>query len=198
MGEAAGVLCDAVPVHADVSPSATEGGMMRELFGQDAVDLLRAQVAKKGHDYVYVRRNDAGVQLTMGLDIVTGQNGVCMNWVRGPEGTREPDCLLGHVYADLGVLNVVFQSATVWALRRTLWAAGVRMTPRALYLFDVAQVAQDAGRTWGEALRYAGRAMISCSDDDTMPCTDAPHHPPENLPAEDDDDGLLSPPWSNM
>jgi hypothetical protein len=125
----------------------------RQIFARDAIELLRAQVEKKGADYVYIRH-------------VEGDCNICKNYVRGPEGVRVPDCLLGHVYADLGVLHVVFETSAIRQMVRLLFYAGIEMSERAIYVFDVAQVAQDQRRTWGEALAYATRAAESCADDD--------------------------------
>jgi len=106
----------------------------------EALQLLRAQLAKRGPDFVYPHADD-----------------ICSNWTSAPGGPHLPDCIVGHVLFDLaqqGRLDwgEVPQSADIYATNVDL---GRPFDPEAVEVLEVAQDLQDRGRPWGFAVREA-------------------------------------------
>jgi hypothetical protein len=106
-----------------------------------AIAALEEAVAEKGEDYVY-RTDNPGGQCYYSVD-------------------GEPSCIVGHVFAKLD--QELFRDVADWEARyhqsmsvrtvRTRWPS--RMDYDALEALSMAQVYQDAGRTWGQAVKAA-------------------------------------------
>lgn len=157
MGKGAGLLSAEVPVQAGVP--AEESRL--KINAAKAVELLTAQVAKKGPDYKYPRRPWQAVTefapLSATHECYNPDQTICVNWIPGEGGKREPDCIMGHVYADLGVLDRIPATVNVYGATHGLARAGIVMTARAQRVFFSAQTAQDRGFPWGVALDTATR-----------------------------------------
>ena len=95
----------------------------------EVLEHLRAVVAAKGADYVY-------------------PESACFYAING-----EPACIVGHVYARLGLLDKATQDsgASAWALHES------KITSNGRDFLGNAQRVQDARGTWGEALAAAER-----------------------------------------
>ena len=99
----------------------------------EVLEHLRAVVAEKGADYVYAEKE-------------------CQYAIAGV-----PSCIVGHVYARLGLLDGRTQSS---ALRATLLHAD-DIAEQAMWVLGAAQAVQDGDvprferGTWGEALAAA-------------------------------------------
>lgn len=123
---------------------------------------LRAVVAERGPEYVYER--------------IQGTGFVCIYWDRAKDC---PSCLVGHLLARFGFTNLPAfiegksVDAAIWgSLDRdsefaTFWRE--RFTVPALRLLSAAQTEQDAGATWGSALRTAEAAYAMWSADRRFP-----------------------------
>lgn len=121
--------------------------MAYKLTAKKALGLLADVVQKQGEDYVY--REDPRVIKV---------EGTCAN--RYPDG--EPACIAGHVYrllADAGHFEwdaVPMYCTAGWALGTIADAsAGFTYTDGAVRVLCAAQDIQDAGGSWGKALRRA-------------------------------------------
>lgn len=144
-------------------------------IGKDkAIELLEKQVEKKGADYVYPYDE-------------------CIYFADGSQSEEEngklaecgtPLCILGNVYADLGLTaddlrvyqteadytrNYGDSSEYGWypgqagAIGTGLWDVlpdtdKVELTPEAIEVFHKAQTVQDRGESWGKALEAAKAA----------------------------------------
>ena len=93
----------------------------------EVLEHLRAVVADKGDDYVYPESSCA-----YSLD-------------------GEPACIVGHVYARLGLLPLARRNAIAWRMFPDL------ISEKARSALEAAQRVQDARGTWGEALAAAER-----------------------------------------
>lgn len=114
---------------------------MITLSYDQALDLLRAQVEKKGADYVYtIPEVEVEGDSFFGVD--------CRYFVDG-----QPSCIVGHVFADLGVS----EQHVLEGSRPTQAAPDfVKMEDlKTEALLVVAQSYQDAGTPWGEAVEVA-------------------------------------------
>lgn len=98
----------------------------------EAIRLLRKEVANKGEDFVYERSDCVYV------DHVTGQ----------------PSCIVGHALADAGVDMSTFYGA---ANIRGILDHSFRdlLDYEASLVFGAAQIAQDEHVPWGKALAEA-------------------------------------------
>ena len=92
----------------------------------EVLEHLRAVVADEDAGYVYT--------------------GACVYSLYG-----EPACLVGHVYARLGLLPLARRNAIAWRMFPDLISAEARSA------LEAAQRVQDARGTWGEALAAAER-----------------------------------------
>lgn len=109
---------------------------------EDALGLLQRQVEKKGADYIYTDHYED-----------------CELAGRKP-GTdeAEPRCIVGHVYADLGVpvIDLVSIYGTVGCETvRFDYEYGIRFEQDAIDLLRSAQREQDGGMPWGDAVKHA-------------------------------------------
>lgn len=119
-----------------------------------AIELLEKQVEKKGEDYVYPFAN-----------CVYFAPGDMMNTAgeRVEEGT--PLCIVGNVYADLGLTvdDLYFYDCDGTSTASQDGVVGenlpdeskVVLTEGAILVLKAAQVEQDAHETWGHALEVA-------------------------------------------
>lgn len=112
-----------------------------------ARELVSLAIAEKGEDYVYV--NERGVS-----------GGACYNVHTDPDGNLTPGCLVGHALylggiplASMGGLRM---TSAAGSLLGDLRDEGLlSRSPAAVeWLLDV-QLAQDDGKTWGEAVAIA-------------------------------------------
>lgn len=119
------------------------------LDAPQAVAMLRKVVYGR-EDYVYVRPSNVPY---------------CVNFT--DEG--QPSCVVGHVLAELGLTFEVAELLGVESNVAIMSAAdkvnecpdfGWTLTEAAVQVLTAAQLVQDDGRTWGEAL---GRAE-ACAD----------------------------------
>jgi hypothetical protein len=112
---------------------------------QDALDLLEAQVAKRGADYRY--------QDEFGDD--------CQYFVDG-----RPGCIIGGIFADLGLtedrlIRKVFVDGDPsvanesFVMNLDLDLMGLDVSPYAVNVLQQAQWSQDSDDTWGQALEHA-------------------------------------------
>lgn len=113
---------------------------------EEAKRLLQAQVDKKGEDFVY--RSDPDF-------------GTCVNWREAWNGERVPDCIVGHVIHDLGLLDLVDCDAGASTTLDILALHGVVATEKARALFRHVQVLQDSGMPWGSALTLSASRVES-------------------------------------
>ena len=108
-------------------------GLMAGLIGVPKVlEHLRAVVAEKGADYVYW--------------------GPCVYAIDGA-----PACIVGHVYARLGLLDedTQWSGAGVNLLHRDAIARSARSVLRAAQVVQDGDVSRSERGTWGEALAAA-------------------------------------------
>lgn len=108
-----------------------------------ALALLKKQVKKNGEDFIYSKVNDG-----------YGNPG-CVYF---DPRTKSPSCIVGHVLADLGV---TFDELDSYDLNSDTDVASLvveeflAISPATMKVLAAAQVAQDTGRTWGDALKEA-------------------------------------------
>ncbi len=89
------------------------------------------------------------------------------------EGEWEPVCIVGHALVELGVdpgdlvrvSNASYPIGNSNCLRYLEEDAGVRLSQGAVSVLRQAQVAQDGGDDWGEALGFAEVAYHYIKDD---------------------------------
>lgn len=114
---------------------------MREVSYDETKALLEG-IVKGREDFVYVP--------------VDGYR--CVNWTEDDEG-RTPSCIVGHVFAKLGVLGELRVGFKGWDAHGTtdmLAQFGVAwFDPSAVRLLARVQSKQDDGATWGLALGEA-------------------------------------------
>lgn len=133
-----------------------------------AIELLEKQVEKKGADYVYEFAS---------CQYFADETGTMCNrdFVgRTPVELGQPLCIVGHVYADLGLtINDLYRAsedyddeADEYTTQEIQDQGGnvmevhpdpkkVVLTPDAEMVLNVAQEFQDTGYTWGAALDEA-------------------------------------------
>lgn len=108
--------------------------MKKIIERKEALELLERAVAEKGADYTVDQcqyfENDSSV----------------------------PVCIVGHVLCYLGVPTEEFnyRNTTKFSLVAP-HLDSVQFTDEAVYALNKAQIAQDHGKTWGEALEVASR-----------------------------------------
>ena len=163
MGKGTGLLSPELPVQSRVP--AEESGL--KINAAKAIEMLNRQVEKKGADYVYPRRLWSEVANRETRADLSPDQTVCVNWIL-VNGKAEPDCILGHVYADWGILGQCGMTSNVHMVLRTLSRAGILLTQRAISTFHTAQQKQDNGWTWGAAVESATWHAEHCTaDNDT-------------------------------
>src|SRR6478752_3164201 len=125
-----------------------------------ARELLLAAVSQKGADFV-----------------AESYDGVCIYAARDEHGALTPQCIVGQVFANLGLLGLLVSNGAhivsgtvpeqssachvgsyVW---ENLSDAGVHVTPEAQALFRGAQSKQDRHVPWGEAVEAAVAEYIT-------------------------------------
>lgn len=93
-----------------------------------------------------------------------GNDSTCVNWVRNPDGTHSPSCLIGQLWWKLG-FDQTCMGATDnahSALRRLTEDGLVKVPegdPVGVYLRAV-QASQDSRHPWGEAMKAGERELI--------------------------------------
>ena len=75
--------------------------------------------------------------------------------------TGAPSCIVGHVLNKHGLLMGVADADVNYHPVRDVTVIHYAFTPEAEIVLEVAQSAQDAGKTWGEALVAAKEAASS-------------------------------------
>jgi hypothetical protein len=111
----------------------------QQLDARDALALLDFQVERKGPEHVYART----------------ELGTCVNFTGGDVEERVPDCIVGHVFADLGLLDRLTRTSGAETANTE---ADEPFEPAATEYLTTAQIAQDRGDTWGAAVDAAHRA----------------------------------------
>lgn len=114
---------------------------------EQALQLLQTQVTKKGDGYIYKAEErpvpDAKVN--------------CVYY----EQDQTPSCIVGHILDDLNVdskkITTEFNTKGLWLLNESSVnelnkELKLGLTPEAESVLTSAQIAQDNGHTWGEAL----------------------------------------------
>lgn len=123
---------------------------MERIDVAEALALLERAVAEKGEDYIYPNGGRG--------DDFHSENGACVYQTRY---TKQPACIVGHAlyYKDLlqYVVDADYNEGT--GPHTLAYALGVFTTAAADFLNEV-QSAQDAGKTWGAALRL-GRDFLA-------------------------------------
>ena len=125
------------------------------LSADQAVALLRKVVYGR-EDYLYERFPPSA---SLGSD----DAGYCLNF----DQHGNPSCVVGHVLVEMGlsfeeaeVLHIATNKAipNVASILNEYGQFGWSFSREAVNVLTEAQVAQDDGRTWGEALAMAERA----------------------------------------
>lgn len=135
----------------------------RELSADQAIELLEAAVATRGAEYNYR------------FTAQEGSGATCLYIRNG-----EPSCLVGVALVTEGVPievltyidefthdceNECLEDCTessigsIWAGQVLRDRAGLMLSDEARWVLSSAQIYQDTGRTWGEALEAAKRAL---------------------------------------
>lgn len=130
-----------------------------------ALDMLKRQVEKRGVDYLYPRRRWDEIPSLSSHDAYDPNSTICVNWFE-VDGKREPDCIMGHVYQDMGVLHLVPATVDLYGATISLSVAGILLTARAQRVFFTAQTAQDRGEPWGLAVLKASEYVTDDHYDD--------------------------------
>lgn len=118
--------------------------MKRELTYEDAVLGLKRAIELKGADYVYERVKVSTGDVTVPL---------CVNWDNG-----QPSCIVGHVLVnEMGVDpdDPAAQASQAQSAAGTLVFLDIKADERTQSLLGLAQIAQDRGTPWGEAVESA-------------------------------------------
>ena len=115
--------------------------MIKVIKYDEVVAMLKAIVAGK-EDFVY-----------------QFEEGSCVYWTDGEDGTRDASCLVGHVFQAWGVLSdlpQIFRHSSAIRAAGVLREKGVLvLTHKALVLLGSVQRLQDEGIPWGEAVQEA-------------------------------------------
>lgn len=106
-----------------------------------AIAMMTVIVEEAGADFVYTKKP------TPGLRDKGGDPGTCMYVYED-----EPDCLIGRVLHRLWATLDQLRDKEGYAARLLSDLCGGENVAMVL---DAAQIVQDAGRTWGEALHAA-------------------------------------------
>jgi hypothetical protein len=114
---------------------------------QQAVDLLQTAVAKRGADYIYPKE-----LLSVENEIPTE----CVYY--DPAG--QPSCMVGEVLYAMGVIldiddECISHGANGNGLSELIDEDYIHVDTPTLELLQMAQVKQDHGMPWGEALNVA-------------------------------------------
>lgn len=105
----------------------------------ETLELLERAVAEKGPDHVYQQHTEVG----------DGDGAMCR--YANPDGT--PDCIVGYVLSYVGLLG---SGAHLWeGLAGSLLVVQKNFTVEAIQILLEAQITQDNGKPWGEALEAA-------------------------------------------
>lgn len=120
------------------------------LTGEGALGLLRLVVFEKGEGYVYPNS----------VNRVEG----CRNFEDG-----QPSCIVGHVFAKLGVTYDDAVNASIDGTKGVRWSTNCleksgfewSFSRNAIKVLSSAQSWQDRGATWGEALAAAEKSLTS-------------------------------------
>lgn len=137
-----------------------------------AIELLEKQVEKKGEDYVYTSEFDSCSYFADGTVAYKDKYDFDLSDEENQDAYPEegsPLCIVGHVYADLGLTVDDLYYTTSRNYEGTKGQDGdlqdvqpdpekVRMTEGAQWVLQEAQHAQDTGAPWGVALDAAQRA----------------------------------------
>lgn len=130
---------------------------MLELNLEKATSLLDATVTTQGVEYVYNRHNGSCQYFHSEnrYDDETGE------WVRENE---RPGCLVGHVLLDLGLtyddlyeVNTLSADAAMYDLQQR---GLLSYTADAEQILSMAQISQDNGVAWGEAVERAKLGQV--------------------------------------
>lgn len=120
----------------------------RLITAHDAVELLKAEVDRKGEDYVYEEPPGPGCSYTVhDRDTFSA--------------TDTPSCIVGHVFVHLGLDmsredGLPIEGPLDHVIEQFKKAnPALRMTKAALIVLRTAQSLQDRGETWGLALKAA-------------------------------------------
>lgn len=111
------------------------------ITAEQALELLQAQVTKKGDGYVYKAEERAA----------TGGTVHCYYY----EEDKTPSCIVGHVFEDLGLeasrILDGYNNATVNSAMAHAFPE-LQVSPEAFEVLKTAQFIQDDGKSWGDAL----------------------------------------------
>ena len=110
--------------------------MTRVLEYNEALSLLKAQIEKKGEDYIYE----------------ADDNGSCRYFV-----DDEPSCIVGHVFHDLGIDSDFVEEFQV--PKDAVDSEVLELSYEAAELLEAVQSKQDNGEPWGYALKAAVREV---------------------------------------
>jgi len=101
----------------------------------DVIEALRRACDTKGHDYVYEKVDDK-----------------CL-YVDASSGKLQPSCIAAYALVDMGVIGLA--DLQEWEDQApTGIGRDMPVTVAALNALGAAQLLQDGGATWGEALKW--------------------------------------------
>lgn len=109
---------------------------MKKITGSEALKSLERAVTQKGLNYIYPGAKK--------------QQCVYFN------NNNKPSCIVGYAFDYLGVDPKLLSYSDNTS--RVVVLSNVKMTDKAIRIFDAAQTAQDCGHSWGQALANARAA----------------------------------------
>ena len=121
---------------------------MEEISARRALELLTDVVDKAGEDFVYEHQDMTDLRGAL-------EHGGPPKGCRYVDGDH-PSCLVGHVLVRAGAsLEALNKLDKLGASAKSLADFGIRVDENASKVLGTAQLAQDGGKSWGEALRLA-------------------------------------------
>lgn len=111
-----------------------------------ALAALNAVVAEAGADHVYVSTTSVE------------SDAACLNVLEDENGNLCPGCIVGAALHHLGVPLDELAECNAAAAQHTLCHLGIAADQRTICLLRDAQIEQDHGVPWGDAVRWAVRS----------------------------------------
>ena len=122
---------------------------MEEIDARRALELLTDVVDRAGEDFVYEHQDMTDLR---GSFEYGGPSRGC----RYLDQDNHPSCLVGHVLVRAGTSTEALNKLDVLGVSaKSLADYGLRVDEKASTVLCTAQRTQDAGKSWGEALRLA-------------------------------------------
>lgn len=124
--------------------------MVKTVGITQTLDLLREAVRGRGEDFVYPDK----WRLECGPEHFG--KGPCLYFT----DDGEPACIVGFVLSKLGVKQSDLRGSIFSADVVNEWQDKVHFDTEAVHVLRVVQIRQDAGDTWGEAVRQGEQVAI--------------------------------------